>query len=120
MRFLRSILFLIFSHSDQAKMDEQEEVIPAVEELNNCTDNAYTPELIVQMETILLNQLRWDVCVVTPAHFLGVYLQCSLSETDTLNGLEIQNLSALRTDLAKSASFFVDMSRQGTQVLLSF
>lgn len=92
-----------------AKLNEMEDKIPSVEELNYCTDNAFTPELIVQMETIILNHFRWNVNVITPSHFLDFFLPCALTDYDTINDQKIISQSSVKRDLNRIAYTFIDL-----------
>jgi hypothetical protein len=91
-----------------------EDFVPTIDELNYCTDNTYTPEHFLQMESSILVQLDWNLVVITPAHFLEVFLNFCITTGDTINGLAIQNRNLVKLDLSKSASFFVDICRLGT------
>jgi cyclin A len=95
----------------QAKMNEQEESVPTITELNYSTDNTYTTEDFIQMETTILSQMSWVINEVTPAHFLGLLLSCCVSDKDTIHGISLQNFNLVKTDVTKSSTFFVDMCR---------
>lgn len=113
-----SILYLRSKINSTAKLNELEENTPPIEELNYCTENAYTPELFIQMEALLLNQLRWDVNPITAFHFLEFFLPYALNEEDKRYNQPILQIWLLRADVTKSASFFVDICRQGRFYLI--
>jgi len=56
-----------------AKMEENDGRVPSVYELNHCCQNGYSPQLIVKMESLLLDLLDWNLVVLTPRHFLELY-----------------------------------------------
>lgn len=94
-------------------MDELDDQVPTIDELNYCTDNTYTPEHFFQMETAILVELGWNLVVVTPAHFLDTFLNFSITDADTVNGQPILNRNLVKSDVSKSASFFIDICRLG-------
>jgi hypothetical protein len=67
-----------------AKMEENDARVPSVYELNRCCQGSYSTQLIVKMESLLLDLLDWNLVVLTPRHFLGAtgeyYAQHALSE----------------------------------------
>jgi hypothetical protein len=94
-------------------MEEPAEVVPTVEVLCASTESTYTSTAIVQMEALLLNKLGWDLAVVTPEHFLGIFATHCITETDLINHLEILNVPGIRKDVSSTAEFFVTLARQG-------
>lgn len=56
-----------------AKMEENDGQVPSVYELNRCCQDGYSPQLIVKMESLLLDLLDWNLVVLTPRHFLELY-----------------------------------------------
>jgi len=119
----RSTLQLVASSSIliACKLEETFERVPRVVELNCLTDNTYKAEHIIQMETVILNNLNWDVCFVTSLHFLGIYLKVSLDiEFDLLDNRPIteSQKELLQALLDKQAEFLVDMCRQVANFLI--
>lgn len=60
--------------STTAKYEEAEENVPSVALLTEYTNNAYMPNMIHQMEIMVLTRLKWSLTVVTPLHYLGFYI----------------------------------------------
>ena len=58
-----------------AKYEEAEENVPSVRVLAEYTNNTYQPSMIHQMEIMVLTRLSWSLTVVTPLHFLGLYIE---------------------------------------------
>lgn len=101
-----------------AKLEEMEENVPSIVQLNACTDDTYTPELIKQMEAMSLNRLKWDTNAVTPIHFLGVYLDGTLSPNELVLNFPIgPAYGRISYDLASFSEFFVDLCRQDFEFL---
>lgn len=49
---------------------------PEVRDFVFITDNAYSREQVLRMETDILNELNYEILVPTPFHFLSRYLDC--------------------------------------------
>ena len=56
------------------KYEEIEERVPTMAKLRSWTSNMYSPDIIQKMELAVLIELKWDVGVLTPAHFLESFL----------------------------------------------
>lgn len=102
------------------KNEERDEKIPSMDQLNYCTDNTYTPQLIKEMETVILNRVNWDLNMVTPIHFLGLYLDHKQSLTPDELILEQpigDTYDRVKVEVASFAEFFVDLCRQDFKFL---
>lgn len=55
------------------KHEEQEDAVPTLHELNECSNFAYSVELIREMEIAILRQLQWQLNQTTTIHFLHMY-----------------------------------------------
>lgn len=93
------------------KLEEAE--IPSVRELNDCTENTYTSELIIETERLILNKLQWELCIVTPFHFLGIYMQEGFSSDDLLNGtpMGVEMKKRMGEELLKFSEVMTDIAR---------
>jgi len=93
-----------------AKIEEQEDRVPRISRLNYCSANAFSQQLICQMECLILNTLHWDTVIVTPYHFLEYYSVYSLhSSEQELHGA---SFPATKAYLDKFSSFFLELSLQ--------
>ena len=96
-----------------AKHEEEPDFVPTFDELNQCTNNAYTVGLIRQVEVIVLNSLEWKLNVVTPLHFLNLYLDCGIVfEDDLLDGFKRISPKTVAY-VNKYAFFLTDLCLQG-------
>jgi cyclin A len=77
-------------------------VPPSVDEFSYITDNTYTREEVIRMELTVLNELRYDVSVVTAKDFVGIYLKAAGADNvacvlaDYLVELTLQEYTFLR------------------------
>ena len=103
-----------------AKMEETERNVPPLEELAGMGDNQYSADLLRRMEAALLQELRWDVVAVTPAHFVDAFLGLSGGGTFPSDTIEGQPWDPVAMEyLEKYAIFFtvqclVDMDLLGS------
>ena len=97
------------------KFEEQEDVIPPLADLNETSDNAYTPSLIEAMELSILKRLNWYMKAVTPLHFLEYYSLYSTGTEDTWS----ERLASTRVKhyVDRYAQFFIDMCLQESKFL---
>jgi len=56
------------------KYEEVEDRVPTMAKLRSWTSNMYSPDIIQKMELAVLIELKWDVGILTPAHFLESFL----------------------------------------------
>ena len=63
-----------------AKYEEAEENVPSISALNDLAPMTYTPEMAHQTEVLVLERLGWTLTVVTPVHYIGLYVRsvCSI------------------------------------------
>jgi len=94
-----------------AKYEEKDDHVPSVEDLNQCSENTYTPELIKEMEIMVLNRLEWNLGVVVPNHFLKLYSdQGIVVPADKANGKSLSKRTVHY--LKKYLDFFADLCQQ--------
>jgi hypothetical protein len=93
-----------------AKIEEQEDKVPRVHALTAMCGNAFSRDLILRMESFILNVFKWEVNIVTSVNFLEYYLQFSLYPTEVIRNTHIRNYEFTKTHLYKTAEFFVDLS----------
>jgi len=93
-----------------AKMEEQEDKVPRIHALTTMCGNAFSRDLILRMESFILNIFKWEVNIVTTINFLEYYLQFSLSPTEMIRNPHIRNFEFTKAHLSKTAEFFVDLS----------
>jgi hypothetical protein len=93
-----------------AKMEEQEDKVPRIQALTTMCGNAFSRELILRMESFILNIFKWEVNIVTTINFLEYYLQFSLCPTEVIRNTHIRNYEFTKAHLHKTAEFFVDLS----------
>jgi len=58
---------------------------PKISDFVYITDNAYTKEDILQMEVVILADLKFDLCIPTPAHFMERYQRLNQCPKDSLH-----------------------------------
>ena len=56
------------------KYEEIEERVPTMAKLRAWTSNMYSPDIIQKMELAVLIELKWELGILTPAHFLESFL----------------------------------------------
>ena len=61
------------------KYEEIEERVPTMAKLRAWTSNMYSPDIIQKMELAVLIELKWELGILTPAHFLESFLTMMLS-----------------------------------------
>jgi len=94
-----------------AKHEEMEDYVPTLEDLNECSENTYSTELIKQMEMLILNELHWSLGVVVPRNFLKLYIQEEVAFPDDLVRGQKLNELGIRY-LRKYIDFFSDLVQQ--------
>lgn len=96
-----------------AKTEELDEKVPTINQINYCTDNTYTHELIKQMEALILNKILWNINILTPMHFLGLYINNTLFKDELILDYPIgDTYDRVRNDVANFSEFFVDLCLQ--------
>lgn len=94
-----------------AKYEEAEENVPTVAVLAEYTNHAYRPVMIHRMEIMVLTRLGWKLTVVTPLHFLGLYLSKGIIFTsDTMQGVSL--IPKVPRYVKKYVEFFADLTLQ--------
>jgi len=95
-----------------AKIEEQEDRVPRIHSLTAMCGNAFSRDLILRMESFILNIFKWEVNIVTTINFLEYYLQFSLCPTEMIRNthLTMRNFEFTKSHLSKTAEFFVDLS----------
>jgi hypothetical protein len=58
---------------------------PEISDLIYITDNAYTKEDILQMEVVILTDLKFNICVPTAAHFMERYQRLNQCPKDSVH-----------------------------------
>jgi len=95
-----------------AKHDEEPDYVPTIEKLNGCTNYAYSPELIKEMEILVLKCLDWHLNVVIPLHFLNLFNYCNIVfDNDDIDGGK-PHTEAIILYTQKYAYFFADLCLQ--------
>lgn len=93
------------------KYEEAEENVPSVRVLAEYTNNTYQPSMIHQMEIMVLTRLSWSLTVVTPLHFLGLYIEKGMIfTTDTMQGVPL--IPKVPRYVKKYVEFFADLTLQ--------
>ncbi len=100
-------------------MEEVEGRCPSVHDLNYCCQNGYTTQLILKMESLLLNVLEWKLLLLTPRHFLELFLSKGatlLSPYEELIDncpIPLCKIDAVQHYQRKYSEFFTDLCLQG-------
>lgn len=92
-----------------AKIEEQEENIPRITTLNYHCGNVYPKQIMLKMESLVLNYLKWEVVIITPINFLEFYLQVAFNPGELANNPHIRGYADTNTYLMNTAEFFVDL-----------
>lgn len=95
-----------------AKHEEEPDFVPTMEDLNLCTNKAYTVDLIRQMEVLVLRSLNWHLNVVTPLHFLTLYLDQGIVFHDDMVDNGKPQSDKMVNSVTKYALFFTDLCIQ--------
>jgi len=101
-----------------AKHDEMESKVPSVHDLNRYCGGIFSAEIICKMELILLNSLGWELMLLTPRHFLELFLfrggSAVYPDHDSIdnNSISYEKLSLVRRYLRKYSEFFTDLCLQ--------
>jgi len=97
-----------------AKHNENESNVPSVHALNTYCGGIFSAEIICKMELILLNCLGWELMLLTPRHFLELFLSRGGSavypdhDTDDSSN----KYDSVRRYLQKYSEFFTDLCLQ--------
>jgi len=97
-----------------AKIEEQEDNIPRIAALSHYSGNTISHELVIKMESFILNKLQWELVILTPLNFLEYYLLVvvSPSELATSPHLGTCEKEKARSYVTKTAEFFVELCQQ--------
>eukprot|EP00743_Colponemidia_sp_Colp-15_P012918 GILK01014848.1.p1 GENE.GILK01014848.1~~GILK01014848.1.p1 ORF type:complete len:288 (-),score=33.84 GILK01014848.1:116-868(-) len=96
-----------------AKFEETESKVPSVKALQQCSNNAFSIELINQMEVYLLNVLEWQVKSVTSMHFISFFIgQGVVFTSDTCEDSPTGPGEKLVKYVRKYAEFFASICLQ--------
>jgi len=93
-----------------AKIEEQEDKVPRVCQLAAFCGNIFSRELVLRMESWILNTFKWEMVVLTTINFLEYYLQACLCPSELNKNPHIRNYELSKAHLSKTAEFFVDLS----------
>eukprot|EP00808_Paulinella_micropora_P017193 g65963.t1 len=94
-----------------AKYDEPDDMLPTLAELNECAENAYTIDLIRDMESMVLKYLDWNLGVVVPLHFLSLWIDAgAVFPDDRVSGQPVSKRCVKY--LLKYIDFFADLGQQ--------
>jgi len=100
-----------------AKIEEQEDRVPRVQTLTGFSaysfpkDPEVPRELVLRMESLILNTLKWEVNIITTVNFLEYYLQVALYPAELVRNVHLkQSFEHTRAYLCKTAEFFADLS----------
>lgn len=91
-----------------AKYDEPDDNLPTLAELNACAENAYTLNLIRDMEAQVLKYLEWNLGVIVPLHFLSLWIHAGcVYPDDRVSGQPVSKRCVKY--LLKYVDFFADL-----------
>jgi len=93
-----------------AKIEEQDDKVPRVSTLTGFCGNIFSKEIVLRMESWILNTFKWEMLVITTINFLEYYLQACLGPTELIRNPHIRNYELSKAHLCKTAEFFVDLS----------
>jgi hypothetical protein len=94
-----------------AKYREPEDNIPSVDELNECSDRAYTVHLITKMEMLVLKALKWKMGLPTAQDFVMYFSKKSLVfPTDRMKSTGKRATNKEQALLLKYVKFFSELS----------
>ncbi|KAM4826612.1 cyclin-J-like protein [Thomomys bottae] len=69
-----------------SKFEDREDHVPKLEQINSVRlssqNFSLTKKQLLSAELLLLDTFSWNLCLPTPAHFLGYYLAASASQKD--------------------------------------
>jgi hypothetical protein len=105
-----------------AKFNENEQRLPTLGELTAHTHNAYSTELIKEMELMVLGSIEWTVKVAVPIHFLEYFFEQGLLVAgDCVDSMPLcaENFEQTRRRLYKYLQFFCDCCQQGASGVCS-
>ncbi|XP_022086289.1 cyclin-I-like [Acanthaster planci] len=81
-KYLRCIAFSCFFLG--AKLREEDEDVPATEDLVQGSGCSFSVGEVLRMELIVLDKLRWDLATVTPLDFLQIFHAMLLTQAPQL------------------------------------
>ena len=95
-----------------AKYDELDQKIPMIQDFQRVSRFMYRYEIVKQAEILVLKILDWNLKIVTPLHFIMLFLaQGVVFKGDTIDGREISPNDIVI--VRKYALFFNDLCLQG-------
>lgn len=97
-----------------AKIEEQDGNVPRVQSLLICSGNVFSKELVLRMESYILNMFKWEVMIITPVNFLEYYQEIILHPTELVMNPQIHNHERCKTRLCKTAEFLIDLSEHNS------
>jgi len=71
------------------KYEEIEERVPTMAKLRAWTSNMYSSDIIQKMELAVLIELKWELGVLTPAHFLESFLAMTCNGTTAEDEVDV-------------------------------
>jgi len=93
-----------------AKIEEQEDKVPRVQTLTNLSGNAISRDLVLRMESWILNAFKWEVMIITSMNFLEYYLPASLYPDELIKNAHVRNYENTKAHIYRTAEFLVDLS----------
>ena len=81
----------IFFYFLLAKIEEQEHKVPRVQTLSNLSGNSISKDLVLRMESWILNAFKWEVMIITSMNFLEYYLPASLYKEELVKNIHLRN-----------------------------
>jgi cyclin A len=95
-----------------SKCEEAEDVTPTLAELNECSNHAYTSDMVKETEIAVLRALNWSLTTVNPIHFLQFFQARGIVfQNDLFEGGAQNRRSALKY-VKKYADFFAELCLQ--------
>lgn len=56
---------------------------------------------LLRMEMLLLENFSWNLCLPTPPHYIGYYLDVSIGENDLCDGWPTNSVTEVKTFMEK-------------------
>jgi len=95
-----------------SKAEEAEDVTPTLAELNECSNHAYTSDMLKDMEVAVLRALSWSLMCVNPIHFLHFFQARGIVfQNDLFEGGQQNRRSSIKY-VRKYADFFAELCLQ--------
>lgn len=100
------------------KFEEKEDKVPKSEHLNNlaymCNVNVVlSKKKLLRMEMLLLENFSWNLCLPTPPHYIGYYLDVSIGENDLCDGWPTNSVTEVKTFMEKYYSLISQCKVRG-------